>query len=93
MNCDYPSDAHIAKRPVLSWIIETFGRIPDEDESFIYKNLEITAKTVENNRVSEVEIRIVPDEELLEKSEKDTSDLQSTASDGKAGKTLGGTRS
>lgn len=93
MNCDYPSDTHISKRPVLSWIIETFGRIPDEDESFIYKNLEITAKTVENNRVSEVEIRIIPEQELLDESKNEFSDLNTTVGDGKSNRIQGGTRS
>ncbi len=57
MNCP-PPDEHIANRPILSWIIETFGKIPDEEESFTYRNMEIMAATVENNRVSEVEIKI-----------------------------------
>jgi len=63
MHCDEPEN-HIAVRPILSWIIETFGKIPDEGDSFTYRNLEITVDTVENGRVSHVEIRIMSDSEI-----------------------------
>lgn len=59
-------DDHIAPRPILSWIIETFGRIPEEGESFTYEKLEITVDSVEEGRVSTVEIRIMNDSELKE---------------------------
>lgn len=63
MHCDAP-ETHIAVRPIISWIIETFGKIPDEGDSFTYKTIEITVDTVENNRVQYVEIRIMSDSEI-----------------------------
>ena len=55
----------IAVKPLLSLILETLGRIPKEDdESFLYENLEITPKSVENGRLTEVFIQILDDEDL-----------------------------
>lgn len=61
----------IASKPLLSLILETLGRIPKEDdESFLYENLEITPKSVENGRLTEVFIQILDDEDLaLRKAE------------------------
>lgn len=63
MHCEVP-DGHIAPRPILSWIIETFGKIPEEGDSFTYKNIEITVDTVENGRVTHVEMRVMSEAEL-----------------------------
>lgn len=63
MHCDAPKE-HIAQRPILSWIIETFGKIPDEGDSFTYENIEITVDTVENGRVTHVEMRIMSESEF-----------------------------
>lgn len=55
----------IATKPLLSLVLETLGRMPGEDEEpFLYENLEITPKTVENGRLTEVVIHILEDEEL-----------------------------
>ena len=55
----------IANKPLLSLVLETLGRIPEEDEEpFLYENLEITPKTVENGRLTEVVIHILDDEDL-----------------------------
>ena len=55
----------IANKPMLSLVLETLGRMPSEDEdSFYYENLEITPKTVENGRLTEVVIQILDDEDL-----------------------------
>lgn len=70
MHCP-PPDAHISSRPILSWIIETFGRIPEEGESFTYRNLDVIADTVdENGRVVSVEIDILSEEELMKRASK-----------------------
>jgi len=54
----------IANKPLLSLVLETLGRIPREDEDpFLYENLEITPKTVDNGRLTEVVIHILDDEE------------------------------
>ncbi|MBO7304796.1 MAG: HlyC/CorC family transporter [Clostridia bacterium] len=54
----------IASKPLLSFILETNGRLLEEDESFIYQNLELTAKTVVDGRVTEVIIHILDEEDL-----------------------------
>lgn len=55
----------IANKPLLSLVLETLGRIPSEDEDpFYYENLEITPKTVENGRLTEVYIQILDDEDI-----------------------------
>ena len=54
----------IASKPLLSFILETLGHIPDEDETFLYENIEITAKTMVNGRVEEVILHILDEEDL-----------------------------
>ena len=57
-------------RPLLSVVIEHFGRIPEEEESFIYRNMEITVETVENNFIKNVVIRLLSPAEIAELSGK-----------------------
>jgi CBS domain containing-hemolysin-like protein len=52
----------IASKPLLSFILETLGHLPEEDETFVYENLEFTAETVENSRITEVIIHIIEEE-------------------------------
>ena len=54
----------IAAKPLLSFMLETLGHLPEEDESFLYENLEITSKTVEDNRVTEVIIHVLDEDDL-----------------------------
>ena len=54
----------IAAKPLLSFVLETLGRIPQEDESFIYENMEITAKGMVNGRVEEVTVHVLDEEAL-----------------------------
>ena len=62
----------ISGKPLLSLILETLGRIPKEDdESFLYENLEITPKAVENGRLTEVFIQILDDEDLAARKAED----------------------
>lgn len=55
---------NIASKPMLSFILESLGHLPEEDEMFMHGNMEITAKTVEYGRVSEVIVHILDEEEL-----------------------------
>lgn len=57
---------NIASKPLLSFILETLGHLPAEDESFIYDNMEITAKTVVDGRITEVIIHILDEDDLAE---------------------------
>ena len=52
----------LASKPIISFILESLGHFPQEDESFIYNNLEFTAKSVDKNSVAQVAIRILDDE-------------------------------
>ena len=50
---------------MLSLVLETLGRMPqEEEEPFLYENLEISPRTVENGRLTEVIIHILDEEEL-----------------------------
>lgn len=53
-------------RPLLSIVIEHFGRIPEEEESFVYRNMEITVDVVESNLVKNVVIRLLSPAEIAE---------------------------
>ena len=57
----------IASKPMLSFILETLGHLPKEDEGFLYENLEFTAKTVVDGRLSEVIVHILDEEALAAK--------------------------
>ena len=57
-------------RPLLSVILEHFGEIPEEDESFMLGNLEITVDKVENSRVSSVVIHLLDDNGTKEADER-----------------------
>ncbi|MBR2926010.1 MAG: HlyC/CorC family transporter [Clostridia bacterium] len=54
----------IAAKPILSFILETLGHLPKEEESFLYENLQYTAKTVVDGRLSEVVVHILDEEDL-----------------------------
>lgn len=54
----------IAAKPLLSFMLETLGHLPEEDESFLYDRLEFTAKTVVDGRITEVIVHILDDEAL-----------------------------
>lgn len=54
----------IASKPMLSFILEMLGRIPAEDESFMYENIEYTAKTIVDGRLTEVLVHILDEEDL-----------------------------
>ena len=56
----------IANKPVLSFMLENLGHLPEKDESFIYDNLEITAETVVDGKATEVIIHILDEEDLAE---------------------------
>ncbi len=57
---------NIASKPLISFMLETQGHLPEEDESFLYGNLEFTAKTVVDGRVTEVVIHVLDEEDLAE---------------------------
>ena len=74
MGLDEPS-ADIAKKPLLSFMLEKLGHFPEEGESFLYENLEITAKTSDGDRVTEAVVHIL-DEEGLAKLTADAEEVR-----------------
>ena len=58
---------NIASKPLLSFILEVLGRLPEEDEEFLYENLAFTAQSVIDGRASEVIIHILDEEDLKER--------------------------
>ncbi|MBQ8717599.1 MAG: HlyC/CorC family transporter [Clostridia bacterium] len=57
----------VAAKPILSFMLETLGHLPVEEESFLYGDLEFTAKTVQDLRVTEVIVHILDEEDLAQR--------------------------
>ncbi len=54
----------IAAKPLLSFILETLGHLPEEDESFLWENIRYTAKTVVDGRLTEITVHILDEDDL-----------------------------
>ena len=48
-------------------MLETLGRMPEQDESFLYDHLEFTVDTIEDGRPTFVIIHFLDDEALAER--------------------------
>ena len=60
-------DSRSAEFPIISILLENFGKIPEEEESFILNDtLEFTVEEVENNRVKSVVAHLLSEEDLAE---------------------------
>ena len=57
---------HIAVKPLLSIMLEKLGRLPKEDEEFLYEGMIIAPKTMVDGKPTEVLVHILDDEELAE---------------------------
>ncbi len=55
----------VANRPLISLLLEKFGHMPEEEESFVYYNMEITVKKVENNRAESVIIHLLSEKDRI----------------------------
>ena len=60
------SDApkHLASKPLLSLMLETLGRLPEEEESFLIDDLEFTVEAVENQRPVRTFVHVLDEEDL-----------------------------
>ena len=68
---------NIASKPLLSFLLEMLGHLPEEDESFLYDNMEFTAKTLVDGRITEVLIHILDEDDLAElEAEKTEEEVQ-----------------
>ena len=59
----------LASRPLISLLLAHFGKMPTEEESFIYYNMEITVKKVENNRAESVVVHLLSEQDRFKASE------------------------
>lgn len=50
-------------RPVLSVLLEKFDKLPEEDDTVTVGNLEFTVDEIENGKIRNVVIRLIPDDE------------------------------
>lgn len=62
-----PPPPALAQKPIVSFVLETLGHLPAEDEVFMHGNLEFSAKSVDEKGVTEVIIHILDEEELAER--------------------------
>ena len=60
----------VASKPLLSLMLETLGKLPEEEESFVIDDLEFTVETVENQRPVRTFVRVLDREELAAQSAK-----------------------
>ena len=51
-------DERLALRPMLSWVLERFGKLPEEEDSFTEGDVTVTVTRVEDGRVTELEVNI-----------------------------------
>ena len=59
----------MANRPLITLLLAQFGRMPEEEESFVYYNMEITVKKVENNRAESVIVHLLSEKDRFKASE------------------------
>ncbi len=74
MKIDSPAP-QIARRPILSWVVKEFGKMPEEEDSFCYENIEVTVDTVENGKVTFVEIKIIDEPQLADSIKSNNDDI------------------
>lgn len=55
--------AALAAKPLLSLMLETIGRLPEEEESFVVDDLEFTVEAVENQRPVRTFVHVLDEEE------------------------------
>ncbi|MBE6581016.1 MAG: HlyC/CorC family transporter [Ruminococcaceae bacterium] len=68
------SDApkHLCAKPLLSLMLETLGRLPEVEESFLIDDLEFTVETVENQRPVRAFVHVLDEEDLAALAAKST---------------------
>ena len=62
----------IAAKPMLSFLLESLGHLPEEDESFLYENIEYTAKTIVDGRLTEVLVHVLDEDDLAARAAEKT---------------------
>ncbi len=54
-------------KPLITLVLEALGRMPEQEESFLYDHLEITVDTVEDGRPTYVVVHFLDDEALAQR--------------------------
>ena len=54
----------VAQRPLISFVIDYFGKMPEEEESFSYGGAELTVDEIKDHRLTQIVIHILDDEEV-----------------------------
>ena len=57
----------LVSKPVITLVLEALGRMPEQEESFLYDHLEITVDTIEDGRPTFVVVHFLDDEALAER--------------------------
>ena len=60
--------ARQAGKPLLSLMLETLGRLPEVEESFVIGDLEFTVDAVENGRPTRTFVHVLDEEELAQRA-------------------------
>ncbi|MBR7112639.1 MAG: HlyC/CorC family transporter [Clostridia bacterium] len=58
----------LAGKPLLSLMLETLGRLPEVEESFVIGDLEFTIETVENQRPTSAYVYLLDEQELARRA-------------------------
>jgi len=48
------------------WVMECFGRVPEEGETYSYRNLIVKVTALDGQRITEIEVELLPKEEASE---------------------------
>ncbi len=54
----------VAQRPLISFVIDHFGKMPEEEQSFVYGGAELTVDEIKDHRLTQIVIHILDDEEV-----------------------------
>ena len=53
-----PRTSYAPHKPVSTWVLEQLGRIPEEEDSFVFEELTVTVDETEQNRVSRLTVKL-----------------------------------
>lgn len=53
-----PRTPYAPHKPVSTWVLEQLGRIPEEEDSFVFEELTVTVDETEQNRVSRLTVKL-----------------------------------
>lgn len=48
---------------ISGWVLDQMGRLPVEGDTFVYENMKVTVTRVDNRRILEIKVAVLPQEE------------------------------